>query len=220
MDKIKVLIAKEIRLELRRKAVISGLCLYLFSSVFIGYLALGQSHAHLSPMVWSALFWITSLFTVVNTIAKSFIGEKKGTEIYLYSIANPTDILFSKIIYNCFLTTSLAWVGYGLFSVLLSNPIQDLPLFMVLLTLTSCGFSASLTLLSAVSSKANHSHILMAVLSFPVVIGLLVMSIKVTKNCIDGLDRSTSYDELLTLLSINFLVASVSYFLFPYIWRS
>ena len=60
----------------------------------------------------------------------------------------------------------------------------------------------------------------MAVLSFPVIIGILLMSIKITKNCIDGLDRAASLDELLTLVAINLLVTAVSYLLFPYIWRS
>jgi heme exporter protein B len=47
-----------------------------------------------------------------------------------------------------------------------------------------------------------------------------LMAIKVTKNCIDGLGWDASWDEILTLLSINCLVAAVSYLLFPYIWRS
>ena len=60
----------------------------------------------------------------------------------------------------------------------------------------------------------------MAVLSFPVVISILLLVIKITKNCIDGLDRSVSYDEMITLLAINCLVTAMSYLLFPYIWRS
>jgi heme exporter protein B len=60
----------------------------------------------------------------------------------------------------------------------------------------------------------------MAVLSFPVVISILLLAIKVTKNCLDGLDRSVSWGELAMLAAINCLVAAVSYLLFPYIWRS
>lgn len=60
----------------------------------------------------------------------------------------------------------------------------------------------------------------MAVLSFPVIIGLLLMVIKVTKNAVDGLEWAASLDELLTVAAINILVTAVSYLLFPYIWRS
>ena len=58
------------------------------------------------------------------------------------------------------------------------------------------GFSASLTLLSGIAAKANNSHILMSVLSFPIVISVLLIVIKVTKNCIDGLDRSVSTNDV------------------------
>ncbi|MNL46159.1 hypothetical protein D3C87_1688460 [compost metagenome] len=59
----------------------------------------------------------------------------------------------------------------------------------------------------------------MAILSFPVIIPVLIVLIKLTKNAIDGLDRSVSMDEIGLLLVINGLVAGVSLLLFPYLWR-
>jgi heme exporter protein B len=60
----------------------------------------------------------------------------------------------------------------------------------------------------------------MAVLSFPIIIALLLMAIKITKNALDGLARSFSQDELLNLLAINCILVALAYLLFPYIWRS
>jgi heme exporter protein B len=60
----------------------------------------------------------------------------------------------------------------------------------------------------------------MAVLGLPILIGVLLMAIQLTKNCIDGIDPAASYDELTTLGAINLLTTAVSYLLFPYIWRS
>ncbi len=110
--------------------------------------------------------------------------------------------------------------GLGLFVLFLSNPIETILPFILTIVLTSWGFAASLTLLSGIASKANNSHVVMTVLSFPIVISILLLSIKITKNCIDGLEASTNYDELLTLLAINCLVTAASYLLFPYIWRT
>ena len=59
----------------------------------------------------------------------------------------------------------------------------------------------------------------MAVLGFPVIIPLLIVLIKLSKNAMDGLDRSVSYDEIIVLLAINAIVIAVSLLLFPYIWR-
>lgn len=214
------LLHKEFTLELRRKSVISGLVLYLFSTAFICYLTFSLRQNLITPLVWSALFWITVLFTVINTIAKSFIGEKRGLIIYEYSIASPIAIILSKIAYNFFLCLLLSLTGFGLFILFLGNPMADAALFLLVIVVTSFGFAASLTLLSGIAANANNSNILMAVLSFPIVISILLMAIKVTKNCIDGLDPSVSWDEILTLLAINCLVTATSYLLFPYIWRS
>jgi heme exporter protein B len=59
----------------------------------------------------------------------------------------------------------------------------------------------------------------MAVLSFPVIIPLLVVLLKFSKNALDGLDRSVSLNEIWVLLAINGIVVSVSLLLFPYLWR-
>lgn len=75
-------------------------------------------------------------------------------------------------------------------------------------------------MISSIAAKASNSSTLMAVLSFPVIIPMLLMLMKLSKNAIDGLDRSVNTDEVLTLLAINLIVVSVSYILFPYLWRS
>jgi heme exporter protein B len=174
----------------------------------------------ISPMVWSSLFWVIILFSAINSVAKSFIGERKGIDIYLYSIAKPESIIVSKIIYNALLCMALAALGFGLFALFLSNPVINKWLFFGTLALSSVGFSATLTLLSSIAAKANNSHILMGVLGLPILLSILLLSIKITKNCVDGLEPLLRSDDLITLASINCISIAVSYILFPYIWRS
>jgi heme exporter protein B len=214
------LLQKEFKLELRRRSVISGIALYLISLTFICYLTFKLKQAVISETTWSALFWLTILFSVINSVAKSFIGEKKGLTIYYYSVTSASSVIVSKIIYNTILSFILSLGGYLLFIIFIGNPIQDQLLFITTLFLASIGFASSLSLISGISAKANNSNILMAVLSFPVILSILLMAIKATKNALDGLDRSVSYDELLNLLAINCIMAALAYLLFPYIWRS
>jgi heme exporter protein B len=96
---------------------------------------------------------------------------------------------------------------------------QDLGLYIVATLLGSLSFSTIFTMVSAISSKSGNGGMLMAILSFPVIIPVLVVLIKLTKNAIDGLDRSVSLDEIGLLLIINVLVGAVSLLLFPYLWR-
>jgi heme exporter protein B len=220
ISEIKTLVQKEFTLELRRKSVISGIGLYLFSLTFICYLTFALRNNSINEATWSALFWLTILFSVVNSVAKSFIGEKTGVSFYYYSISSPQAVIISKIIYNTILCFVLSLSGYLLFSIFISNPVQDNFLFIITLFLISIGFAGSLSLISGIAAKANNSNILMAVLSFPIVIGILLMAIRITKNVLDGLERSASYDELWNLVAINCILTGLAYVLFPYIWRS
>src|SRR5688572_4128812 len=175
---ILTLIRKEFMLELRRKAVISGIGLYMFSLIFICYLTFSLRQNSINEATWSALFWLAILFSVVNSVAKSFIGEKRGVSIYYYTLASPQVVILSKILYNTLLCLVLSFTGYGLFALFIDNPVQDTLYFLLTLLLTSMGFSSALTLISGIAAKANNSHILMAVLSFPVVIAILLMAIR------------------------------------------
>lgn len=214
------LIRKEFMLELRRRSVVSGIGLYLFAIIFICYLTFGLRRGSITETTWSALFWLAILFSVINSVAKSFIGEKKGLSIYYYSVASAQSIILAKIIYNTLLCLVLAVTGYILFSIFISNPVQDVPLFLLTILLASVGFSASLSMISAIAARTDNSNVLMAVLSFPVIISVLLMAVRATKNILDGLERSTSYDELLNLVAINCILTALAYILFPYIWRS
>lgn len=214
------LLKKELLLELRRKSVIAGLGLYLFSLIFICYLTFNLRENSINPITWSALFWLTILFSVVNSVAKSFIGERKGMMIYYYMIASPQQIIVSKMLYNALLCLLISLAGYALFSLFIFNPVEDQFIFIVGLVLGSLGFSASLSFISGIASKANNSNVLMAVLSFPVVISILLMVIRITKNAVDGIDRAASQDEIINLLAINCIAGALAYILFPYIWRS
>jgi len=217
---VMVLISKEVTLEWRQKYALNGILLYVVSAVFITYLSMGAQQGRLAVPTWNALYWIIILFSAVNAVAKSFVQEHQGRQLYYYMIASPEAIILSKIIYNTLLTLILALLGYAVFSLILGNPVQDQGMFILNLILGAIGFSACLTMVSGIASKAGNNATLMAILSFPVIIPILLMAISISKNAIDGLDRGVSVDKLFTLLAINAIVGAVSYILFPYLWRS
>jgi len=156
----------------------------------------------------------------MNAVAKSFMQEPEGRQLYYYSIASPQAIILSKIIYNTLLMLFLAMVGFFFYTVVMGNPVQNLGLFIINLLLASIAFSTTLTMISGIASKTENSHTLMAILSFPVILPVLLIVIKVSKNALDGLDPSASYDEIITLIAVNAIVGTVSYLLFPYLWKS
>lgn len=219
-QEINALIRKEIMLEWRQRYALNGMLLYVVSTVMICYLSFNLKNETLSPPTWNALFWIILLFTSVNAIAKSFMQERPGRLLYYYTLASPQAVILSKIIYNALLMTGLALAGYFFYSLVLGNPIADQSLFLFNILLGGIGFSSTLTLVSGIAAKAGSNSVLMTILSFPIILPMLLMLIKVSKNAMDGLDRSVSQDSLLILLSLNVIVGVLSHILFPYLWRS
>ncbi|WP_373522951.1 heme exporter protein CcmB [Aquiflexum sp.] len=220
LKEISVLIQKEITLEWRQKYALNGILLYVVSAVFITYLSVGAKQGNIDIPTWNALYWIIILFSAVNAVAKSFVQEHQGRQLYYYMIASPESIIISKMIYNTLLTLILALLGYLVFGIILGNPVADPGMFLLNLILGAVGFSACLTMVSGIASKASNNATLMAILSFPVIIPILLMAIRVSKNAIDGLDWSVSVDKIITLVAINAIVAVTAYILFPYLWRS
>ena len=220
IKEISILLKKELIIEWRLKYALNGILLYLAGTVFICYLSFNLKTGGLSVTTWNALFWIIILFTAVSAIAKSFLLEPPGRLLYYYQIASPQAIIISKIIYHGLLMFFLAGLGLIFYILVMGNPIQDLGLFLVNTALGSLGLSITLTMVSGIAAKADNSHTLMAILSFPILIPILLLVINISKNALDGLGWEASGSELLTLVALNIIVASVTFILFPYLWRS
>lgn len=220
LNQIWTLMKKEMLIEWRMKYALSGMILYLMSSIFLGYITFSLGRAQINPLTWNVLFWVIMLFVATNSIAKSFIQENKERLLYYYTIADPQSIIISKILFNCILMLFLVLGGFIIYIILLGNPVADVPLFVFSLLLGAIGFSATFTMISSIASKASNSGTLMAILGFPIIIPMLLLLIKISKNAIEGLDRVTTYDEIITLLAIIIIAISTSILLFPYLWRS
>ena len=215
LKEVRALIHKDIVLEWRSKYAINGIILYVVSTVFVCY----QAFKSVDPTTWNALFWIILLFASVNAINKSFVQESKGRQLYYYTIASAKAIILSKIVYNMFLMLLLSSIAYFVYAIIFRNPLGDPTLYLIVVLLGGVGFAAVFTMVSAISAKAGNNSTLMAILSFPIIIPLLLVLIKVSKNAMDGLERSVSYDELVVLAAINMLTVAISLLLFPYLWR-
>jgi heme exporter protein B len=220
LNEINTLIRKEFTLEWRQKYAMSGMLLYVVSTVFVCYLSFNLRRNELTPIVWNTLFWIIMLFAAVNAIGKSFSQERLGRLIYYYNLCSPQAIIVSKIIYNSVIMLLLSLTGFGFYAVVMGNPVGDSQLYLVCIVLASIGFASVLTLIAGIASKADNSATLMAVLSFPIILPMLLMTIRLAKNALDGLDWSVSTDEITTLLAIDAIVITLSYLLFPFLWKS
>lgn len=217
---VSLLLRKELVLEFRQKYAFNGIILYLASTIFICYLSFNLQPGQLQPITWNALFWIIILFTAVSAVAKSFLQESPGRLMYYYTLASARSIIISKMIYYTGLLITLGVVGYLIYSLVLGNPVLNPWLFLINIVIGAAGLASTLTLISSVAAKAQNNQTLLAVLGLPVLIPIILMTIKISKNALDGLSWSASYDEIITLTAVDAIVATLAILLFPYIWRS
>jgi heme exporter protein B len=173
----------------------------------------------LNAPTWNALFWLILLFSSISAVAKGFIGESRGRTLYYYTIASPQHIIISKIIFNTLFMVLIAGICWIVYTLLLGNMAQNQLYYFLIMMLGCIGFSTTFTLLSSIAAKSGNGHLLMPVLSFPIIIPLLLVLIKASKKAMDGIDTSLILPDLGIILALNFIVVALSYVLFPYLWK-
>ncbi len=215
LNEIRFLIWKDLLTEWRQNYAISGVLLYSLSTIFVIYL----SFREVDPVVWNTVFWIIMLFTSLNAVAKSFIQENRRRWLYYHNLVSPQAVILSKMLYNVGLMCVLAFVSLSIYSLIVGYPVQRTGLFLINLLLGVIGLSLTFTLISALVARARNQATLMAILSFPVVIPLLMLLIKVSNSSMDMVVGQSFEKELLILGLMDVIILVLAYILFPYLWR-
>jgi heme exporter protein B len=215
LREIGFLFQKEMTLEWRQKYALGGILLYVTSTVFVVFL----SFIKVMPEVWNALFWIIALFASVNAVAKSFVQENTARQLYYYQLANPTAVILAKIAYNIFILLLINLLTYWVLGLMVGNPVATPPQYMLAIFLSSVGFSITFTFISAIAAKANNAATLMAILSFPVVLPILITLIRLSKNALQTTNTETTWNDIQTLVAIDAILLALCFVLFPYLWR-
>lgn len=210
------LIKREFLQEQRQKYALFGVLLYIVSTIFIGRFSFKVIN---DIPVWNALFWTILLFSSVIGVARSFNQETRGRLLYLYFMADPRALLLAKTLYNVALMLLLGISGFAFYSILIGNPVQNLPLFLAVLGLGCCGLAVTFTMIAAIASRAGNNFTLMSILGFPVIIPLLMITIKLSKIAADGVYAPETWTYFGILALMNVLVFGLAWILFPYLWR-
>jgi heme exporter protein B len=214
---IRSLIKKEFQLEFRQKSTLGGVLVYVIGTIFVSALCF---KGKLDKPTWNALFWVISLFTSVTISGKSFVKETGGQALFSYLYYNPRHFILAKTLYNMVFMLALSLVTFFFYGFFIKNEVENLPLFLMVLCLASSGLAGILSLMSAIAGKAGGSFAMMSILSFPVLMPLILVIIRLSKQAVDGIEwAGVSADLMVILLALNVLSVALSFLLFPYLWR-
>jgi len=216
MSKIFVLLKKDFLLELRQQHTFFGILLYVASTIFVLYLAMGEPES----TVYNGIFWMIQLFVCVNAVAKSFLQESKGRMLYFFSIASPVHFIIAKLIYSVVVMLLMVLVSLLLFRILMGNPVSNYLQFAAIACLGGVSLSLVFTLMAAIAAKAQQNAAVMAILGFPLVIPQLLLLIRLSKSAFGEIFREGALLQILLLLcALDILVIVLAVILFPFLWK-
>ena len=209
------LLKKDFVLEIRQQYNLYGIILYIAATLFVLFLAVEEPETN----VWSGLFWVMQLFFCINAVAKSFLQENKGRQLYYYTIASPVHFVIAKLIYNSILMLLMTFISLVLFYALISTPEKiDFASYLGIALLGGFSLSLVFTFLAAIASKAQQNAAIMAILGFPIVVPLLLLLMKLSQAVINPQLTVLSADIFL-LLALDLLIVLLAIILFPFFWK-
>lgn len=206
---------KDVAIEWRQKSAIASMLIYVLSTVFvINYVFNGS----LEPETWLAIYWIVLLFVVVNLTMHAFSDEAEHQFYYLRTLAPPFTILAAKMLYNLFYFLILSVLTLAVLTLFFGFPVEVAGKFITVVTFGSIGLSNLFTMLSAITARVRNVALL-AVLGFPIVIPLLLITIKTSAKTLDEVLVINYQQQLWALIALNVIIVALSLILFTYLWR-
>lgn len=211
------LIKREFLLEFRQKSTIGAVLVYVVGTIFVSAMCF---RGRVDKPTWNALFWVISLFTSVTISGKSFLRETGGQALFNFLYYSPRHFIMAKTLYNMGFMLGLSLLTFFFYGFFISSQVENLPLFLLVLALASTGLASVLSLMSAISGKAGGNFAMMSILSFPVLMPMMMVIVRLSKQAVDGIEwAGVSMDLVAVLLALNVLSLALSFLLFPYLWR-
>ena len=219
LKKIFTILYKDYRIELVQSHLFFSLGLYLISSIYIIYVSF-QPFGILDMESWISIFWIIILFGAITSISKSFFQESNKRNYYYYYLYSPDELILSKLIYNFIFLSLISLFTFGVFILLIGNVIVSTSFFLCLLVLGSFSISNCLTLVSAIGHQVKNNSIIISVLSFPIILPILLLLIKISKISSTEFSWNLVQDYIYLLILLNFILLALTKILFAFLWRN
>lgn len=213
------LLLKDAQSELRTRYAVNALMMFVVTAAVIVQLAIRSEQP--SASVLSGLFWVVVFFAAMSGLSRTFVSEEeRGTSMTLQLVASPSVVYFGKLLFNVVLTLVINLAISFLYTVVFPGfVVQTLGTFLLTVLLGSLGLASASTILAAIIAKANTRGTLYPVLAFPILIPLLMTTMRATTRALEGEPFEAAGGEYQVLVSYIMVITAGSYLLFDYVWK-
>jgi heme exporter protein B len=208
---------KDLRAEFRSREMINSMALFTIMTVMVFSLAL-ELDAQARKNTVAGVLWVTIVFAGILGLGRSLAAEKdRGSlDALLLAPVQRSALFFGKMIGNLLFVLVIALILIVLLTVLFNVSLID-PLLLLVVLLGSIGFTAIGTLLSSMSVHARARETLLPILLMPVVLPVLIGSVRATTAILNDLP-SADWQPWIILLAIgNVIYLGAAYFLFGFV---
>ncbi|MFO7448455.1 MAG: heme exporter protein CcmB [Ignavibacteriaceae bacterium] len=218
-SKAYALFKKDFSSEVRTRYAINALVMFIIVAISVILFSIGDERV--TPSLTGGLLWVVIFFSAMSGLSRAFVSEEeRGTSLTLQLIASPATVFTGKLLFNVILVFMMNIVITLLYSALFNEfIIRNFVLFLATFILGNIGLAVSCTIIAAIIAKAGAKGTLYPVLSFPILLPLILTSVRLTLFAIDGTTIEESIFELAIVACYDALMISASYMLFDFIWK-
>jgi len=214
---LSAIVWKDLAAELRSRELISAMLVFALLVILIFNFSL-QLDPKTRQEVTAGVLWVTFAFAGTLGLNRSLAIEKdRGClDGLLLAPVDRSSIYFGKAVGNLvfmFLVEAIVLPVYSiLYNVNLFNPG-----LILVIVLGSIGYTAVGTLLASMAVQTRTRDILLPILLFPLVIPVLLSSVKASSGFLDGVPMTEIWSSLNLLVVYDLIFVALAFMFFDYV---
>jgi heme exporter protein B len=208
---------KDLAAELRSRELLSAMLVFALMVILIFNFAL-ELDATTRSTVTAGVLWVTFAFAGTLGLIRSMAMEKdRGClDGLLLAPVDRSAIYFGKAIGNLIFMFIVEIIILPVYSILYNTNLFN-PGLILVIALGSIGYVAVGTLLSSMAVQTRTRDILLPILLFPVVIPVLIASVKASAGFLQGLDMAEIMPWINLLIVYDVIFTAVAFMVFDYV---
>jgi len=207
---------RDLTLEFRERYSFLSAILYLIAITFIVYKVFGR----IEPPTRIGLFWILILFTCINVVSYSFSFHGQKRKYYHYILYRSYELIIAKWLINLVKLLIAGFLLVLLQSIFADEPMKDIALFSKVYLLSIIGMTAAMTLISSISSYSQNQNTLIAIMSIPLLIPILLVGMRLSLIS-ERIIVDTEIDNyLMMLVGIDIVYIAILIIFIPLTWKA
>jgi len=196
-----------------RQGLVASALMGVVTVVAVGFASLGAS---LSEGLTAGLFWVAILFGMFPALARGFIVEEEaGTADLLRVGARPSAVFWGKWLFHFTLYLLLTLILVPLYGLVVAPLKGHLGGWLLLWLFGGFCLVSVLTLCGALVARTTTRGALLAVLTFPLLLPLLLILIGGTKTALNGLFPA---DSLQGVFGYTLTLSAGASWVFERVW--